>query len=268
MKITALVENTSQSELKARHGLSLYIETRRHKLLFDVGPDATLFENAEKLGIDLAEIDTVIISHGHMDHGGALGRFLKINPKAKVYIQRTAFEFHFYKVLFLKFPVGLDKALASHPQVMLLDGDYKIDEELFLFTVTGADRYRSQINDPLYGPSGRDNFSHEQNLLITDDRSALIMGCGHAGVVNIMDQVKSHPPEVCVGGFHLYDPATRKTAPEALLNEIALALKSYKDIRFYTCHCTGEKVFQHLKRQIPNLFLAVTGKKLTGGTKK
>lgn len=248
-----MVENTSRCALKARHGLSLYIETRRHKLLFDVGPDGTLFGNAGKLGIDLAEIDTVIISHGHMDHGGALGRFLKINPRAKVYVQRNAFEPHSCKVLFLKFPVGLDKALAAHPQVILLDGDYKIDEELSLFTVTETDRCRSPINDALYGPRGRDNFSHEQNLLITEDRSALIMGCGHAGVVNIMDRVNRHPPEVCVGGFHLYNPATKKAAPEPLLDEIALALKGYKDTRFYTCHCTGEKVFQHLKKQMPNL---------------
>ena len=253
MKITALVENTSQSELKAWHGLSLYIETRRHKLLFDVGPDGILFHNAGRLGIDLAEIDTVIISHGHTDHGGALGRFLKLNPRARVYIQRKAFESHSYKALFLKLPVGLDKALASHPQITLLDGDYQIDEELSLFTVTETSGCRSPLNDILYDPRGRDDFSHEQDLLIMENGSALIMGCGHAGVVNIMDRVKSHPPEVCVGGFHLYDPATRKTAPEALLNEIALALKSYKDTRFYTCHCTGEKVFQHLKRQIPNL---------------
>lgn len=86
MKITSLVENISQCELKAKHGLSLYIETKEHKLLFDVGPDGTLFDNARKRGIDLAQIDTVIISHGHLDHAGALRDFLKLNTKAKVYI--------------------------------------------------------------------------------------------------------------------------------------------------------------------------------------
>ena len=48
MKITALVENMSTCELKAKHGLSLLIETDRHKILFDLGPDGTLFENAAK----------------------------------------------------------------------------------------------------------------------------------------------------------------------------------------------------------------------------
>ena len=44
MKIISLVENTIKSELKAKHGLSLYIETKKHKILFDLGPDKTLFE--------------------------------------------------------------------------------------------------------------------------------------------------------------------------------------------------------------------------------
>lgn len=75
MIITSLVENTSHSEMKAKHGLSLYIETKRHKILFDLGPNRTLFDNAAKRNIDLSPIDTVIISHGHMDHGGALAQF-------------------------------------------------------------------------------------------------------------------------------------------------------------------------------------------------
>ena len=79
MVITSLVENTTKSGLKAKHGLSLYIETKLHRILFDLGPDETLFENAEKKKIDLTSVDTVIISHGHYDHGGALGKFLKIN---------------------------------------------------------------------------------------------------------------------------------------------------------------------------------------------
>ena len=43
MRIVPLVENTTKSELKAKHGLSLYIETRLHKILFDLGSDNTLF---------------------------------------------------------------------------------------------------------------------------------------------------------------------------------------------------------------------------------
>lgn len=75
MKITALVENVSTSDLKAKHGLSLYVETKKHNLLFDLGPDQTLFKNAKKRNIDLKKVDSVIISHGHVDHGGAMKNF-------------------------------------------------------------------------------------------------------------------------------------------------------------------------------------------------
>ena len=54
MKIISLVENTTKSELKAKHGLSLYIETKKHKILFDLGPDKTLFDNAVKRNIAIS----------------------------------------------------------------------------------------------------------------------------------------------------------------------------------------------------------------------
>ena len=253
MKITALVENKSNSELKAAHGLSLYIETNNHKILFDLGPDHTLFENAEKRGIDLSEIDTVIISHGHADHGGSLGKFLEVNSKAKIYIQKNAFEPHYTKLLFLKVPVGLDKTLQDSPQIVPINGDYKIDDELTLFTVSDTAKCHSPANDVLYDHNGRDSFSHEQNLIITENQTALITGCGHAGVVNILDKAKSYQPTFCIGGFHLFNPVARKTVPSALLDQIAQQLSCYRDTKFYTCHCTGLKAYEHLSKQLKNL---------------
>ena len=258
MKITPLVENTTECGLKTRAGLSFYIETPRHHLLFDLGPDKTLFENARKKSIDLTKVDTVILSHGHMDHGGALREFLRINPTAKVYVQRKAFEPHYSKTLFLKIPVGIHKALASHPRVCCLDGDFQIDDELRLFTVTDTSKCHSPANDCLLDPHGRDSFAHEQNLLITEGSSCvLVMGCGHAGVVNILEKAKPYDPQVCVGGFHLHNPIM--TVSPALLDEIAKVLRTCGNTRFYTCHCTGKKPFAYLKRQVPNLFYLSCG---------
>ena len=120
MRITSLVENTTKSELKTKHGLSLYIETKLHKILFDLGSDSTLFENAMKRNIDISKVDTVIISYGHFDHGGALKKFLDINSLANIYVQKEAFEPHYSKTLFLKVPVGIDSKLKSNRQIKLL----------------------------------------------------------------------------------------------------------------------------------------------------
>ena len=58
MKITSLLENTTTNEqFKVEHGLSLFIETHNHKILFDMGQSDLFSENAEVLGIDLTEVD-------------------------------------------------------------------------------------------------------------------------------------------------------------------------------------------------------------------
>lgn len=253
MKITSLVENTTKSELTAKHGLSLYIETAKHTILFDLGPDNTLFENAVKKNIDISQIDTVIISHGHIDHAGALKRFLELNSKAKIYIQKSAFEPHYNKLLFLKIPVGIDNTLKNNKQIILLDGDYPIDDELRLFTVNETDKLYSPANNVLYNAEGRDNFTHEQNLLIFEDDVTLIMGCGHTGIANIMKKAQTHNPRLCVGGFHLYNPFTKTTVPTKLLNDIAWELQKYPNTTFYTCHCTGKKAYRYFTRHLSNI---------------
>jgi 7,8-dihydropterin-6-yl-methyl-4-(beta-D-ribofuranosyl)aminobenzene 5'-phosphate synthase len=72
MIITVLSENTSSSEnLGCEHGLSLYIETKGHKLLFDTGASALFSENAKKMGVDLAAVDVAVISTATMTTGAA-----------------------------------------------------------------------------------------------------------------------------------------------------------------------------------------------------
>lgn len=78
MKIIPLVENsTTSSKLKAKHGLSLYIETEGEKLIFDIGPDKTAIQNAERMNIDLGEVSSLFLSHSHFDHSGGLRFFRK-----------------------------------------------------------------------------------------------------------------------------------------------------------------------------------------------
>lgn len=262
MKITALVENKAKPGFKANHGLSLYIETENHKILFDLGPDNTVFENAKFKNIDLSEVDTVIISHGHMDHGGALSNFLQVNSHAKIYVQRKAFQPHHSKLLFLKVNVGLDNKLEKHPQVILVDGDYKIDEELSLFTVSDICKCYSHANDMLYQNGQKDNFSHEHNLVINEKQTAVIMGCGHAGVVNIMEKAIEYNPQLFIGGYHLYNPFKKKDVSKKLLDDIALELRKYNDIEFYTCHCTGEEAFNYFATNLPNMHYLSCGEEI------
>lgn len=122
-----------------------------------------------------------------------------------------------------------------------------------LFTVSKTNKFYSPVNNALYGKKGKDTFEHEQNLIISENQVALIMGCGHAGVVNIMEVAKKYQPYVCIGGFHLFNPITNKSVSNELLNGIATELQKYKDMEFYTCHCTGKKAFYYLAQHMNNL---------------
>ena len=80
MRIVNLIENIKGNpECDFEHGLSLYVETQKHKLLMDTGCSDKFLENAKRLSVQLENVDSVVLSHGHYDHGGGLLDFAKIN---------------------------------------------------------------------------------------------------------------------------------------------------------------------------------------------
>ena len=90
MKIKVLIENTTESELKCEHGLSLYIEYRDKKILLDAGSTNAYAENAERLGGDLSSVDMAFLSHGHYDHSGGILAVVAQNPDMQIYMQASA----------------------------------------------------------------------------------------------------------------------------------------------------------------------------------
>jgi 7,8-dihydropterin-6-yl-methyl-4-(beta-D-ribofuranosyl)aminobenzene 5'-phosphate synthase len=257
MKIITLVENTTNDKsLKPKHGLSIYIETPNHKVLFDLGPKDAFIHNAKKLGIDLAEIDTAVISHGHFDHGGALANFLKVNSKAKIYLHRLAFEPHYIKVLIAKIYIGLDKKLAGSSRFILTDDTIRIDDELFIFSDVEG-KFSTKSNDVLLKKTAsgyvKDDFFHEQNLIVTaNDKAVLFSGCSHKGIANILRTAKKHQPTIqaVFGGFHLCNPVTKSTDPPKILQQLAMDLSAYDDVIFYTGHCTGNNAFERMRNSM------------------
>ena len=129
MKIVTLVENSCGNEkCIAEHGLCIYIETQNHKLLLDTGQTGAIVKNAEALGIDLSAVDTVILSHGHYDHSGGILPFSKLNNTAQIILQRTAAEPHYNGERY----IGIDTDILKLTNVRFIEGDLKIDDELFL----------------------------------------------------------------------------------------------------------------------------------------
>ena len=93
MKITFLSDNkTEKSKCLAEWGLSILVESKGHKLLFDVGASPIFARNAKKLGVELTDVEYVAISHGHYDHTDGMEAFCDINQKASIYIHKDAID--------------------------------------------------------------------------------------------------------------------------------------------------------------------------------
>jgi len=258
MKLTTLLENTACGpELRADHGLSLYLETPRHRVLFDMGPNGDFAVNAAALGIDLRQADVAILSHGHYDHGGGLRTFLTLNDHTPVCIHEGAFAEHFARTHSggLR-DIGLDPALRDfRDRFAVTRGITRIDDELLLFD--GAEdtgnfmaASASLLERGADGELRADTFDHEQNLLVTaEGKSVVIAGCAHRGVVAIRDRAAAllgRAPDVVVGGFHLFELPAGDPAADALIDRTGAALAEGETI-YYTGHCTGEYALSRLK---------------------
>lgn len=261
MRIIPIVENTVASEgLLAKHGLCLYIETRDHKMLMDLGPNDTFIYNAATLGIDLTEIDMVVLTHGHADHVGGLKSFLSVNDKAKIYLHRNTCDPHFLKVSGFPCPMGIDLSVIEtyHDRFVFTDHFTKVDGEITLFAGVTGRKCFAKSNDMYYvrkeSKLVKDNFSHEQNMLLTNGKEwALVAGCAHNGILNILEravEVCQEKPNTVLSGFHLYNEPTDEYESDTLVKELGEGLLEWTDTEFYTYHCTGTKSFEKLKEMM------------------
>ena len=255
MKIVNLIENTEGcSGCASEHGLSFYIETKKHKLLVDTGATDAFIENARMLGVDLKAVDTVILSHGHYDHGGGLPAFAKINSKAKIYIRTAAFGDFYHKGHKSERYIGIALEIQSYPQVVFVEGNLKLDEELFLFTNVTGRRLWPAGNRSLKRRDGvdyiQDDFSHEQYLVIcSEGKDVLVSGCAHNGILNILDAfevLRGREPDAAVSGFHMMQHHGYSEENLAVIRETAEELKN-RQTRFYTGHCTDQVPFETMK---------------------
>ncbi|HZJ75447.1 MAG TPA: MBL fold metallo-hydrolase [Clostridia bacterium] len=255
MIIKTLVENTAISnDFKYEHGLSLYIETKERKILFDVGTSGIFIENAKKLDVEIKDIHYLIISHGHYDHGGGLRLFLDKNTDAKVFLRQLAFEEQYAKRANKKLEfVGLEKELKENKRLVFTSDNHIIYNGIEVFSAVEKVVPYPISNSGLYtrknGEIVKDTFLHEQNLIIEEDgRTLLITGCAHNGIINILEhfkKLKGHMPDYVVGGFHLSSRSGGDESPKTIDKISDYLIKT--NAKYYTCHCTGLEQYKRLK---------------------
>ncbi len=247
MKIHVLMENTTvDPALTAEHGLSLFVETRRHKVLFDAGQTGAFADNARRMDVDLRDVDVVVLSHGHYDHGGGLRYFLELNDRAPVYLSRHAFTPHFNGS---EKYIGLDRTLEGCERLVSVGDALRIDEELTLYSCNQSKRIAPLESFGLTvrtrGALTPDDFRHEQYLLVRDgERKILFSGCSHKGILNIANWFR---PDILVGGFHFTKLNPDDPEDGKCLERVARELSRFPT-KYYTGHCTGIRQYQFLKQ--------------------
>jgi len=256
MKIINLIENTVGSKgCLIEHGLSFYIESGGHKLLVDTGASNAFMQNAGKLGVDLKQVDMLVLSHGHYDHGGGILDFARLNPDAKILMRRSAGGENYHKNEMLEKYIGIDPQIMGLLHVELVDGDKEAGDGIFLFgSVSGRKLWPSgnrELKVKRDGQFYQDEFEHEQYLVLTENgKRVLVSGCAHNGILNILEryqEIYGEDPAAVVSGFHMKKkPGSYTDEDLEVVRKIAGELIK-TDTVYYTGHCTGETPYQIMK---------------------
>ena len=255
MKWTVLSDNRSHDDsLETEHGLSILLETDKHRILLDTGASDMFIRNAERLGIDLSTVDYVFISHGHSDHAGGLQHLMKINEKAKVLVSPDAMSGKFFSKRGNLHGIIAEWPRKDDDRLVMIDQACAIAENIHVIAHIPQNHPMPKGNQNLYvqntaGDYIHDDFRHELALYVD---GLLFTGCAHSGLENILAACP-YPVKTVVGGFHLLDD--QETEEE--LTALAQRLKAkYPETQFYTSHCTGDKVFAILKTVMGDLLHA------------
>ena len=198
MKWTVLSDNrSSDSRLSIEHGLSIFLQTERHKILLDTGASDVFIRNAELLGIDL---------HGHSDHAGGLRYFLEHNQKAQVIVSPDAMSGKYFSKRGNLHSITTEWPEIDEDRLVLTDRICEILEGLHVIAHIPQTNPMPKGNQNLYvqnadGDYIHDDFRHELALYVD---GLLFTGCAHSGLENILAACP-WPVHSVVGGFHLLD---------------------------------------------------------------
>lgn len=258
VNIIVLSDNRSVDNcFKTEHGLAVYLETANYKYLLDTGAGDLYLNNAEKLSIDITDIDFVFISHGHSDHTGGLESILEINKKCKVVLSNKIAGHDFYSLRLEKRYIGTNLDFKKYLERIIYVDDFKDFDEFFVFNPGQKLNAVPKANEFLFDGIEKDKFEHELIFCLKSDNTILFSGCAHSGVLNILSSFKqfsNKKPGIVIGGFHL--PDSNSSRPYETAEDLRLLGKvlneEYSETDFITGHCTGDNAYKILKSMLNN----------------
>jgi 7,8-dihydropterin-6-yl-methyl-4-(beta-D-ribofuranosyl)aminobenzene 5'-phosphate synthase len=270
MRLTVLCDNVvgPQLGLLGEHGFACFIETPAGNYLFDTGQGLALLNNSRILGKELASVRGVILSHGHFDHAGGLPDALHQTGPVDVFAHPDLFSPRYRSSSthrrFIGIPHRREHLESLGARFHLRREWAEIGPGVF---VTGEIPRRSIMAGGdggliTLGAGGQelpDPLADDLSLVIDSPRGLiLLLGCAHAGLVNIVAQVREKTGKerihAILGGTHLGFSAEE---------ELEAALRTMEEIgvqKVGASHCTGQAAAARLHSRLgERFFFAHTG---------
>lgn len=265
-KATTLIENNpdDNNTLLSEHGLSIYIEVEEMKILFDTGKSGDFINNAEKLNVDLSNIDYLLLSHGHYDHSGGFKKLVDGIGSPFKLIVGDGFFSEKYKLMdnntyrYRGNPFNKDFINENNISLTCINEDiFYINENIMIFSNFKRNN-DFEIQNKLFRIKKNeeyilDDFSDEIVLAVKKNEGLIvILGCSQVGVVNILETITKRtgiPIYAIIGGSHLVeadDERVSKTIEFLKENNIEIIAMS---------HCTGEYAIEKLKNEFKDKFV-------------
>jgi 7,8-dihydropterin-6-yl-methyl-4-(beta-D-ribofuranosyl)aminobenzene 5'-phosphate synthase len=246
----------------ACHGLSCLITAHlgslRHRVLFDSGPEEYAFErNTTRLGVDLGTVESIVLSHGHWDHGGGMlkaldlirsrngGRTVPYYAHPGMFCTRAR-KLPNGRMLPSKDVPSID-ALVTHGASVIntrepqsfLDDLFYVSGEIPRVTPfeTGLAGHFQKTADGRWEPDPW--LMDERSLAVNVAGKGLVVftACSHAGVINVLrhaqDSFPGTPLYAAMGGFHLSGPN------EGIIPQTVEAMRAFNLSIIAAGHCTG-----------------------------
>ncbi len=248
LHITTLSENTAGlGNFLGEWGLSILVETDGPNILFDTGQSISASHNADILGIDLSQIDKIVLSHGHFDHTGGLRQVLRrIGKEIEIIAHPDMWQAKYAtregedRYIGIPFQRQELESLGARfnlttESVRLTDNIMTTGEVPMVTDYEEIEPYLVVKEDAGFKP---DKLLDDQALIInTEPGLVVILGCAHHGIINTLYHAQQltgvKTIDTVLGGCHLMDASEER---------VWLTIAALKEIgvqRLGVSHCTG-----------------------------